>query len=71
MKCRRIFYWVACPGVCFEYSGYKYSGKECKTFKKAHSIAIGLKNRNPEKVVTITKFFIKNGKRFQREYCYE
>jgi hypothetical protein len=65
---RNVYYWVACEDFWFEFKNYRSNKKHCTTFKSALKTATGLKNRNPDKEVTIVKFFYKSGKRYVSEY---
>jgi len=56
------------PGHWFIHKKYKLSSKFCKTWKKAKSVAIGLKNLYPNEDIVIIKYFMKNGQRWDREY---
>ena len=63
-----VYYKVTCPKHWFEYKDHKSSYRYCKTFEKALSVAIGVKNLHPDEEVVITKFYRKKGDRWCREY---
>lgn len=65
-----VYYHVECLGHWFDNKGYKSSFRSCKTFKKAVSVAKGIKNLHPDKEAIVTRFSRKKGERWSQEFVF-